>query len=244
MPHSIPVMRRLGAGNTSGNCVIGLCERIKGQGDKMNGAQQRKVLVLDAMGVLYQACDDVQELLIPYITSLNKDIGADTIKRLYVEASLGRMTSNRFWNAVDVPSENEDDYLSRHRCSDGLFKFLDSIRSRVDGIVCLSNDVSEWSIKLRKRFALDQYISEWFISADIGIRKPDPEIYLKVDKFFQGSKTSFFFFDDNPKNVVAAERIGWHGYVFNQNSRRSYKEGTLSIVDSFGEAESIITGRV
>ncbi len=205
--------------------------------------EHRKVLVLDAMGVLYRACDDVRELLIPYVTSLNKNTGADTIKRLYIEASLGRISSNTFWDGVGIPSKNEDDYLSRHRCSQGLFGFLDRIRSHVDDIVCLSNDLSEWSIRLRKHFKLDQFISEWFISADIGRRKPDLEIYLQVHRFLQDSNTTFFFFDDNPKNVLAAERIGWNGYVFNQNSSKSYEKGTLSIVNSFGEVESIISKR-
>lgn len=201
----------------------------------------RKVLVLDAMGVLYQACDDVEELLIPYITSFNEGISADVIKRLYTEASLGRITSNSFWSTVGVPSKNEDDYLSRHRCSEGLFEFLDKIRSHVDDIVCLSNDVSEWSIKLRKRFDLDQYISKWFISADIGKRKPDPGIYVHVHSLSKGSDALFFFFDDSPKNVVTAKQIGWHGYVFDQNSRKSCEDGPLSIVNNFIEAECIIT---
>lgn len=47
-------------------------------------ALHRKVLVLDAMGVLYQACDDVGELLIPYIASFNKGVSAGTINRLYI----------------------------------------------------------------------------------------------------------------------------------------------------------------
>lgn len=202
----------------------------------------RRVLVLDAMGVLYQACDDVEELLIPYIASFNKGVSADIINRLYIEASLGRIRSDSFWDAVGVPSENEDDYLNRHKCSEGLFEFLDRICHHVDDIVCLSNDLSEWSIKLRKRFGLDKFISEWFISANLGRRKPDPEIYLQVYRFFQDCNTTFFFFDDNPKNVLAAEQIGWNGHVFNQNSHRLYEKGTLSIVNSFTEAESIIIG--
>lgn len=63
---------------------------------------------------------------------------------------------------------------------------------------------------------------------------------MAVSSFFQGSKASFFFFDDNPKNVVAAEQIGWHGYAYNQNSRIFYEAGTLSTINGFDEAESII----
>ncbi len=196
-------------------------------------AALRKVLVLDAMGVLYQACDDVKQLLTPFVESFNADVPADKIKRLYIEASLGRITSEGFWRAVGVPPEKEDEYLSLHKCSQGLFEFLDGIRPHVDDIACLSNDVSEWSVKLRKRFGLERYISEWFISGDLGVRKPDPGIYAKVYNYFQDGETSFFFFDDKPENVVAAERFGWDAYVFNQNCRREDKKGSPNIVDGF-----------
>ncbi len=198
----------------------------------MNAAP-KKILVLDAMGVLYRACDDVKELLIPFVQSYNKDIPADAIKRLYIEASLGRITGKRLWRDVGVPPDKEDEYLSLHRCSEGLFEFLDGIRPHVDDIVCLSNDVSEWSAKLRERFRLDLYISEWFISGDLGIRKPDPEIYMRVNSFFQGGETSMLFFDDKPENVVAAERVGWDAYVFNQNCHRVDEKGSPNIVGGF-----------
>ncbi|PJB78701.1 MAG: hypothetical protein CO091_04215 [Candidatus Aquicultor secundus] len=49
----------------------------------------KKVLVLDAMGVLYHACDDVKELLIPFVELFNKDIPADTIKRFVYRSKSG-----------------------------------------------------------------------------------------------------------------------------------------------------------
>ena len=48
-----------------------------------------KILVLDAMGVIYQSCDDVEELLVPFIREQGSNIDKKTIEDLYTRASLG-----------------------------------------------------------------------------------------------------------------------------------------------------------
>ena len=42
-----------------------------------------KILVLDAMGVVYQSCDDVEELLVPFIREKGSNIDKKTIEYLY-----------------------------------------------------------------------------------------------------------------------------------------------------------------
>ena len=49
------------------------------------------MLILDAMGVLYEAGDDVAELLVPFVGRHGRaDLSAEAIDRDYVEASLGQ----------------------------------------------------------------------------------------------------------------------------------------------------------
>jgi len=74
-----------------------------------------KVLVLDAMGVIYSARDDVKDLLCPFIAE--KDGSKDTSKigRLYLSASLGNISAFEFWKAVGVDPELEDEYLQNIR---------------------------------------------------------------------------------------------------------------------------------
>jgi hypothetical protein len=50
-------------------------------------------------------------------------------------------------------------------------------------LACLSNDVSEWSKLLRERFGLSEYITDWFISADIGVRKARSRSGLQALRF-------------------------------------------------------------
>ena len=60
------------------------------------------ILVLDAMGVIYEAADDVAELLMPFIAEKGGREDPDKIKSLYVRASLGEMETDEFWAALGL----------------------------------------------------------------------------------------------------------------------------------------------
>ena len=168
-----------------------------------------KILVLDAMGVIYQSCDDVEELLVPFIKEKGSNIDRKTIEDLYTRASLGEFSSEEFWTKVGVDYNLEDEYLDRHQLSVGLLDFLSVFKNQVElPIYCLSNDVSEWSIKLRIKFQLDQYLERCFISGDLKIRKPSPGIYDVLIREASVEPAQMLFVDDREKNIAAANEFG------------------------------------
>ena len=196
-----------------------------------------KILVLDAMGVIYQSCDDVEELLVPFIKEKGSNIGKKTIEDLYTRASLGEFSSEEFWVKVGVDYNLEDEYLDRHQLSVGLLDFLAVFKSQVEApIYCLSNDVSEWSIKLRRKFQLDQYIERWFISGDLKIRKPSPGIYDVLIREANVKPTQMLFVDDREKNIAAANEFGIQTVLCEINNEDGYNdEGESTAIYSFNE---------
>ena len=52
-----------------------------------------KILVLDAMGVIYSVGDDVRDLLCPFIEEKGGTKDVPKIERLYHSASLGNMSA-------------------------------------------------------------------------------------------------------------------------------------------------------
>ena len=168
-----------------------------------------RILVLDAMGVIYQSCDDVEELLVPFIRQKGSDIDKRIIEDLYTRTSLGEFSSEEFWTRVGVDYYLEDEYLDRHQLSAGLLDFLFIFNNQIrEPIYCLSNDISEWSIKLRNKFQLDQYIERWFISGDLKIRKPSSGIYDVLIREANIKPTHMLFVDDREKNIAAADELG------------------------------------
>lgn len=181
----------------------------------MHNKQQNMHLVLDAMGVIYKTHDDVRELLVPFIKEKGGITDTEKIEELYYHTSLGKWPSYEFWRSVHIDYNLEDEYLSLHKLSDGLIEFIAKASSIFRSISCLSNDVSEWSKKLRDQFQLDRYISKWFISADLKRRKPSYDIYkMFIEKSgYRPSET--IFVDDREKNLQPARKLGFRVILFN-----------------------------
>ena len=197
-----------------------------------------KILVLDAMGVIYRSCDDVEELLVPFIREKGSNIDKKTIEDLYTRASLGEFSSEEFWAKVGVDYNLEDEYLDRHQPSVGLLDFLFVFKKQVKApIYCLSNDVSEWSIKLRRKFQLDQYIERWFISGDLKIRKPSSDIYDILIGEVNAKPTQMLFVDDREKNIAAANESGIQTVLckINNSAEGFNDEGKSTVIYSFNE---------
>ena len=52
------------------------------------------------------------------------------------------------------------------------------------------------------------------VSCDLGMAKPDPEIYRHVSRLTDVEAGHCFFVDDTAANVEAATALGFHGHVF------------------------------
>ena len=168
-----------------------------------------EVLMLDAMGVLYRAGDDVAELLVPFVRNHGQTgLSAEAIEREYVAASLGQIDTTTFWKGMEVDPALEDDYLAGHRLIDGTREALLRLQQRFSRIACLSNDVADWSAKLRRRFGLETWIDPWFISGDLGMRKPSPEIYRLAIERLDAQPQDVVFVDDRLRNLDAAKALG------------------------------------
>lgn len=165
-----------------------------------------RAIVLDAMGVIYRARDDVEELLVPFVERHGSRAGAKDIDALYEKASLGHLDADAFWHALGLDPSLEDDYLAGHDLNPGLLAFLDSARNSGIEVWCLSNDVSRWSVKLRERFALEGLFADFVISGDIGYRKPSAEAYHRL--LDRTGRVPELFVDDRPRNVRVARSLG------------------------------------
>jgi putative hydrolase of the HAD superfamily len=168
------------------------------------------MVILAAMGVLYEAGDDVAELLVPFVGKHGRsDLSAEAIDRDYVEASLGRMGPEAFWRRMGVDPCLEDSYLAGHRLIEGTLEALAALKQRHGRLACLSNDLSSWSLKLRQRFGLERWIDHWFISGDLSLRKPSPEIYRLAAERLGVRPQDIVFVDDRPRNLDAAKAVGF-----------------------------------
>jgi putative hydrolase of the HAD superfamily len=190
-----------------------------------------KCIALDAMGVIFNAADDVAELLVPFIKDRNKMNTTEEIEALYIEASLGIISPDEFWNKVNLSPDVEDTYLSGHSLVPGVKEFLENARLRNIPVWCLSNDVERWSAKLRVMFGIEELLTGAVISSEARLRKPDSRIYqCFLDR--SGYKPSeVLFVDDRIRNVEAAAEMGINTILFSKET--SYQILTENVFASF-----------
>jgi len=177
-----------------------------------------KTVALDAMGVIYPVGDDgddVKNLLIPFIKEKGGSEDIENIERLYLQASLGKLPAFQFWQKVGLNPKLEDEYLKRFSLAPGLIGFLEAANSRKVAVWCLSNDISEWSRKLRENFALNKYMRGFIISGDVKARKPDIAIFKYLLKLTGGEAADITMVDDRPANLEAASSLGYNTVLFN-----------------------------
>jgi FMN phosphatase YigB (HAD superfamily) len=165
-------------------------------------------LVLDAMGVIFEAADDVGELLIPFIAERSASCNEAAIQAAYLDASLGSISPDEFWNQVGVTANLEDEFLSRHALNTGVIELLNWCNDNKISVWCLSNDVGRWSQKLRLRFNIEAYLQGSIISGDVGLRKPDRQIYAALIEASGFPVEKLLFVDDREQNVLAAHELG------------------------------------
>ena len=206
----------------------------------------QKILALDGMGVIFPAGDggdDVKNLLIPFIKEKGGSEDIETIERLYLQASLGKLAAFQFWQKVGLDPKLEDEYLKRFTLAPGLIDFLEALNSRQIAVWGLSNDLSEWSRKLRMNFSLNKYMQGFIISGDVMASKPDLPIFkylLKLTgKLADGEAADVTLVDDRPANLDAAATLGYGTVLFNPKDSGMQSDRHRS-VDDFGELKALL----
>jgi HAD superfamily hydrolase (TIGR01509 family) len=95
----------------------------------------------------------------------------------------------------------------------GMAELVETL-SRHYRLVLLSNiDRDYWRVVRALHPELDRFES-LLVSCDLGMAKPDPEIYRHVSRLTSVEPARCLFVDDTARNVDAAREIGFHGHTF------------------------------
>jgi len=83
----------------------------------------------------------------------------------------------------------------------------------------LTNNVAEWSDAWRSTIPVDELFDDVVDSSDVGLRKPDPAIYLLACERLGVAPERTVFLDDAERNVEAAKELGMRGIVVGPDPR-------------------------
>lgn len=73
------------------------------------------------------------------------------------------------------------------------------------------------------------------VSSNLGVRKPDAEIYHRALKHFGAEAKNTFFTDDSRHNVEGAKAVGIHGYLIEWVNNAPQTHGLDAAITAFAE---------
>jgi epoxide hydrolase-like predicted phosphatase len=128
---------------------------------------------------------------------------------------LGKLTPQQFaerfvsdWGIRLHPSEFLQEYRSWSRgFFPGAEELLIELRARFRVAALSNSDEVHWDRNVRD-LGLTNFFDLAVSSHEVGLRKPDPAIYVLMLKTLGVSPESVLYFDDSETNVVAASRVG------------------------------------
>lgn len=183
---------------------------------------KRKVLLLDMYGVIIK---ESKGYFVPYtLQHFEKQehdrlIKAFREEKCFTKAQTGELSNQEFLEYLGYadPQGSMEDYLKNYLTLDEQFKpFAEKYSSAMD-FYLLSNDVSEWSEFLTEYHRLNPFFKEKIISGDVGVRKPDKEIFVYALEKIGCKPQECIFVDNSVKNLLVAEELGIQTILFNRD---------------------------
>jgi putative hydrolase of the HAD superfamily len=186
-----------------------------------------RALLFDIGGVLFRARDRTsrrkwEQRLGLAEGQLDQIVFGNPIAR---RATVGQATAEDVWQHVAgrlglSPQELAElrvDFWQTEGWDEALLVFIDSLRPRL-----LTGTISDaWP---EARAAVAEHIHPGrfdviLFSGEVGVRKPDPEIYRRALSRLEVAAEEAVFVDDRSGNVDAAQRLGMQGILFKSSEQ-------------------------
>lgn len=88
-------------------------------------------------------------------------------------------------------------------------------------LAIITNNVREFSDGWRSLFPVDELFEQVIDSSFEGVRKPNPGIFeLALERMGGVAAAESLFLDDHPANVAAAQALGFHAILVDEDSAR------------------------
>lgn len=114
---------------------------------------------------------------------------------------------------LDSFSTFEDEFWGGDRLDFHLVEFIQSLRGEYKTVL-LSNAWDNLRPLLKGLWKIDSVFDHIFISAELGLAKPDPEIYKVVIDSLDQDPSELIFIDDFVENVKAAREANLNAIHF------------------------------
>jgi epoxide hydrolase-like predicted phosphatase len=187
-----------------------------------------KAVIFDMGGVILRTEDQSprQGLAEEYHLSLEELNNLVFYSETSTLAEVGRVPEGQHWlkvfEAIKVPADEQRHFIEQFWAGDRVdSRLVDFIRElkaeRPVGL--LSNAWSGTRSNLQERYDFLSLFTAAIFSAEVGLRKPDPQIYHLILAQLNVAADESVFVDDFPANVRAARELGIHAVQFKKTDQ-------------------------
>jgi 2-haloacid dehalogenase len=114
---------------------------------------------------------------------------------------------------------------------EGSVKILAELRERDRRLYALTNWSAETFPIARQRFDFLAWFDDIVVSGEVGLSKPDPDIFELALERFGLTPAHALFIDDSEANVATARRLGMHAVHFQNSSQLHVTLREFGILD-------------
>lgn len=176
---------------------------------------------------------DVMDTLVadPFFTHVAPHLGYASLKELFavkdpeawVLFELGQVDEaylheNFFKDRRSWDLQAMKDLLKREYCYvDGVEELLIRLKANAGVSLHALSNYAPWYTMIEERTKLSRYLEWSFVSAETGLRKPDPMAYTSAAQKLgveEADYGSVLFVDDSRTNVEAALQLGFDAVLF------------------------------
>ena len=170
-----------------------------------------RLLVVDVHGVIVRPTDPREGLLLPVILGENPDIDPELIRDRHRMLVLGRLTAEEFWSDLGlgpIGRDVETRYLSSFKLVPGLHPFLDRVASRSLPVAAIGNQPREWGLRLRRMAQLEDSVSSWLVSGEVGAALPERPLFEATRRVMSVDLYDCLYLSSVPEFLDAASDMG------------------------------------
>jgi putative hydrolase of the HAD superfamily len=143
-------------------------------------------------------------------------------KNTFYDSDIGKISEkelfNRLSNIVNIaPSDIEKEIYNSVILNKELIQLIIELKKKYKIGLC-SNAISSYIRRILKENDMENIFDSIIISSEVGIVKPDPEIYAKSLESLGMNAKEVVFIDDTLANVEEAKKLGMRSFVFKSNT--------------------------
>ncbi|HOO27971.1 MAG TPA: HAD family phosphatase [Lachnospiraceae bacterium] len=176
-----------------------------------------KYILFDVDGVLAKAQNTAAEVLKENNITIEEFFQGWDVSRAVFDFETGSSTPAEFSEArgEELDRGLQPDAVMKILAAqksvlyNGVEELLDKLYKRKFTLACLSNtNVLHWN-SIEGKEIFDRYFFRKFLSHEMGLMKPQKEIYQVVLDTLQCSAREILYFDDSGRNIEAALELGF-----------------------------------